>query len=425
MDFVQWLALALFLGAIVAIIFEHHFLVPKAATALTLAAVLWVMRSLSSDADTEREAMEAAAEVVGIFLFLFSAMLLVEVLRHYKFFDVIRRWLYSKGYGNRQQFIVISIIAFVLSAILDNLTTTLVMITVAERFFLGRNKVVVAAGIVMAANAGGAFSPIGDVTTIMLWVAGKYSAGQVVAHTFLPSLTSFIVTVVLLARLVTNGANGSDDSTEELEIVLTRSEKVVIGMSLGCFSLPLVATMLDLPPFLGLMGGLGVVWLTVEQLKGRMDHETHLQADIDRLLKDVEYASLAFFAGILLSVDALNVLGVLEQSTHVLLGNDPSNSRIAVSMIGLGWLSAVVDNVPLTALAMDAIPTHDSGLWSLLAFTVGTGGSHLIVGSAAGVVAMSKVRELDSVTYIKLATFPVLVGYVAGVLVWAMQQLVV
>lgn len=424
MDLIQWVALALFLGALVLIIFEHHLLVPKAATALVLAFTLWTMHTVTSDADTEHEVMEAAAEVVGIFLFLFAAMLLVEVLRHYKFFDIIRQWLYSKGYRDRKQFVVIVVISFFLSAILDNLTTTLVMITVAERFFVGRNKIVAGAGIIVAANAGGAFSPIGDVTTIMLWVAGKFSAAEVVINTFVPSLASFAVTTVLLARLVSD-ENGSSDSTEELEISLTRSERVVIGMSLGCFALPLVATMLDLPPFLGLMGGLGLVWLLVEQLKGRTSHETHIQADIEQLLKDVEYASLAFFAGILLAVDALNVLGVLEEVASLLLGDNPSDGRIAVSMVGLGWLSAVVDNVPLTALAIDAIPTENSGLWSLLAFTVGTGGSHLVVGSAAGVVAMSKVKEMDSITFIKLATFPVLIGYVAGVLVWVIQYQIV
>jgi len=380
------------------------------------------MRTLSSSEDTEHEVMEAGAEVTGIFLFLFSAMLLVEVLRHYKFFDLIRRWLYSKGFRDRKQFVAICFISFFLSAILDNLTTTLIMINVAMRFFEGRNRIIAAAGIVVAANAGGAFSPIGDVTTIMLWVAGKFTATEIILNTFLPSLVSFAVTIFFLARLI---KGNSVDSTEEIEIYLSRSEKVVIAMSLGCFALPLVATMLDLPPFLGLMGGLGVVWLTVEQLKGHTNHETHLQVDIEVLLKEVEYASLAFFAGILLSVDALNALGVLQQSADLLLGDDPSNGRIAATMVGLGWLSAVVDNVPLTALAIDAIPTENSGLWSLLAFTVGTGGSHLIVGSAAGVVAMSKVKELTSIAYIKHATIPVFFGYVAGVGVWGVQQLIV
>lgn len=425
MDFVQWLALALFLGAIIAIIFEHHMLVPKAATALIAALVLWLIRAVTADgsADVEHEVMEIAAEVVGIFLFLFAAMLIVQVLTHYKFFVLVRRWLFDRGFDDQKQFLAIGLISFFLSAALDNLTTTLVMVEVARRFFTGRNSLVTVASIVVAANAGGAFSPIGDVTTIMLWVEGKFSAGEVVVNTFLPSIVSFIVTELLLSRLI---SGNTADATEELEVSLATSEKVVIGLCLGCFSLPVIAhVVFGLPPFLGIMGGLGVVWLTVEQLKGRTNNQTHLEADIEVLLQKVEYPSLAFFAGMILSVGALMTLGVLGEMANVLLGDDPSEGRIVGSMVLLGWISAGVDNIPLTAIAIDTIATEDSALWSLLAFTVGTGGSHLITGSAAGVVAMGQMKELGSTTYFKLATLPVFIGYLAGVLVWVVQHNIV
>ncbi len=422
MDLAQWVGVALFAAGLIGIFFEQRILMPKAAIALVLAFVLWSLRAFTSSADTQQEVIEAAAEVVGIFLFLFAAMFLIEVLRHYKFFDAIRQWLYARNFRDRQQFVVICVLTFFLSAVLDNLSTTLVMVTVAMLFFTGSNRFMAGAGIIVAANAGGAFSPIGDVTTIMLWVEGKFSASQVAFDTFLPSYGQFAVTTFLLSRLITADTL---DSHEDTSIKLDRSEKTIIAMALGCFSLPLIATQMDLPPFMGILGGLGVVWIVVHHLKHRSSHETHLQADIGKFLKDIEYESLMFFAGILLAVNALNALGVLKSAADILLGSSPSTDRTVVVTVVLGILSAIVDNVPLTALAMDALPSRDPALWSLLAYTVGTGGSLLVVGSAAGIVAMGKIPEITSEGYAKRITLRAGLAFGVGVAIWYVQYNVI
>jgi len=233
-----------------------------------------------------------------------------------------------------------------------------------------------------------------------------------------------------LSRLIKDEAR--DDSLEDLPLNFTVASKVLMTASLLCFALPFIATRLDLPPFIGLGFGFGVVGVlaslmrrSVERSPGHPEDEptplTHMEHDIEQVLKEVDFPSLIFFAGILLSVAALGSLGVLEQLSQNLFGAAPDFSRIAGGNVLLGWGSAIVDNVPLTAVAIDTVPTTDPTLWSLLAYAVGTGGSHLIIGSAAGVVAMGRVQGLTSLAYLRIASLPVLVAYLAGILVWVVQ----
>lgn len=414
------IAAGLFVIGYGAITFEHNLRIHKAATALLLAITLWVLATLNGQ--NLSSVLEAAgSETFGIIVFLLAAMTLVEVLVHYKLFDWVRVELLNRNLGDRAQFFLIAWITFLLSSVIDNLTATIIMISIARRFFRNSNLIVVAAAIVVMANAGGAWSPIGDVTTIMLWLQGKFTAWEIMSHTFFASVLSGLVTSSLLSLQLKGDTR---DSSEDLPIIFHRSELGVIGLALISFSFPLAMSGLGLPPYMGLLAGLGLVWFVTSLLSRMTNHETHLTADIESMIRKVDMPSIMFFLGILLSVAALNALGVLEIASQALIGKNPSFVWLGVSDTALGYLSSLVDNVPLTALSIDLIKSTDPRIWTLLAFTVGTGGSHLIIGSAAGVVAMGMVPELDSVTYMRRATVAVGIGYLAGIAVWILQVVV-
>ena len=419
----------IFVLGYVFITFEHQLKTQKAPISLVMAGLLWWLVSRGEE-DFHEHLEEAGWEITQIVFFLLFAMALVELISRLDFFELIRVKLQERHWGNTRQFVVLMVITFFFSATLDNLTTTIVMVEISRRFFRGRNLLVAAAGVVILANAGGAWSPIGDVTTIMLWLEGKFTAGEIVSQVFFPAAAHGVVATWFLSRLIKDEMH--DDSKEDLPLTFTVASRVLMTASLLCFALPFIATMLDLPPFVGLGFGFGVVGVlaslmrrSVERSPGQPEdeptHQTHMEHDIEQVLKEVDFSSLIFFAGILLSVAALESLGVLEQLSQNLFGSAPDFSRIAGGNILLGWGSAIVDNVPLTAVAIDTVPTTDPTLWSLLAYSVGTGGSHLIIGSAAGVVAMGRVQGLTSLAYLRIASLPVLVAYIAGILVWVVQ----
>jgi Na+/H+ antiporter NhaD/arsenite permease-like protein len=424
MDIIQILASVLFIVGYVAITFEHQLRTHKAPTALLLGVILWFLatRNGLGGEPLAHALEEAAAEIFGIVIFLLAAMTLVEVLTHYRFFDYVRVTLSRRGLRDRQQFVVIGVVAFLLSPVIDNLTTTIVMITVAQRFFSGRNLLVMATGIIIFANAGGAWSPIGDITTLMLWLAGKFTATEVIVDTLLPSLTHALVAGALLLRQI---KDSTPDSTEDMPITFARSEFIVIALALASFGLPLLLSRFGLQPYMGLLAGLAVVWIVTGIFARVSGRETHLTTDIEQFLRNVDIPSLKFFIGILLAVAALDALGVLTIISNLLLGSNPGSERIIIGNIVLGVLSAIVDNVPLTALAIDLIPVTNARLWSLLAYCVGTGGSLLVIGSASGVIAMGMIRELTSTVYVRIATIAVLVAYIAGIAVWGVQTLIV
>jgi len=420
---------AIFVLGYLFITFEHAMGIQKAPVSLVMAGLLWWLVTRTG-ADFERHLEEAGWEITQVVFFLLFAMTLVELISRLGFFELIRVKLQQRNWNNTRQFVVLCGLTFLLSPALDNLTTAIVMVEISRRFFRGRNLLVAAAGVVIMANAGGAWSPIGDVTTIMLWLAGKFSAGEVISQAFLPSLAHALVATALLARLVRDEAN--DDSVENLPLTFTPQSRVLMVAALSCFALPFVATQLDLAPFIGLGFGFGVIGVLVRLLgpgayqphgavAGEPSHATQLEQDIAEMIKEVDFSSLIFFVGILLSVAALGSLGVLDTLSDSVFGVAPGFSRIAGGTVLMGWASAVIDNVPLTAVAIDAVPTTDHRLWSLMAYTVGTGGSHLIVGSAAGVVVMGRISGLTSQAYARIATVPVLLAYLAGLGVWLIQ----
>lgn len=420
MDITSIIALTIFVVGYIFITLEHRVGTHKSAIALALGGLLWIIVAFSG---LERKMLahsleEAGVEIFQIVAFLLAAMALVEILIHYHFFDLIRIKLNKLRLNDRKQLVVIGVLTFFLSAILDNLTVTIVMIQIARRFFQDKNLLVAAATIVIMANAGGAWSPIGDVTTIMLWLAHKFSAWEVIRMGFLPAVVLGAVSLFLMLRQI---QNNTKDIMKELPLKLSRGEKGVIILCLGSFTLPLTMNFLGLPPYLGLLMGLGLVWLFIEYAKLRSARETHLEANIDALLQHTDIASLKFFIGILLSVSALQALGILEKISIVLLGEHQEATRVIAGNVVLGLLSAIVDNVPLTALAIDMIKIPDPDLWVLLAISVGTGGSFLVIGSVAGVIAMGMIKQLTFGKYLKIASIPALVGYFAGIGVWLTQ----
>lgn len=419
MNYIPYIAVLVFLLGYLLISLEHKFNIHKSAISLLTGGALWVLTALylGNKEKLTHFISEAGSEIFSIVVFLLAAMTLVEILVHYKLFDLIRVKLLSLGLNDKKQFIVIGILTFFLSAILDNLTVTIVMIQIARRFFKNENLLIVGAGIVILANAGGAWSPIGDVTTIMLWLAGKFTAMEIISRGFLPALALGVVATGLLVRQM---KDTSFDIAEET-VRFTRGEGIVIVCAMLSFILPLVMNSFGLPPYMGLLIGLGLVWFLIEFIKQRSGLPTHLDANIEHLLQKTDISSLKFFIGILLAVSALHAMGLLEILSHVVFGEHPTFTTLVTGNVVLGLLSAIVDNVPLTALAIDVMKVTNPSLWVFTALMVGTGGSALIIGSVSGVVAMGMLKELNFGKYLKIATVPALVGYAACVVVWLVQ----
>lgn len=415
------LACLIFLVSYGAIALEHKLKVNKSAIALVCAGALWITASISGIDNIEKRLSENGADVFGIIVFLQCAMSLIEILDHYEFFDYIRGVLFWLKLEEKWQFVLITFIAFFLSAILDNLTTTIVMITVGRKFCRGNNLLYLGAGIVIAANAGGAWSPIGDLPTIILWFSKKFTVIEIITRGFLPSLTIYLVSIAMMFKHI---EPSSFDDEDEIVTKLERSEKTVIAMVLCSFLLPITMSLVNLPPYIGLVIGLGVVWTYIETLRWFVPKETHLNAQIDLLIKKIDLPSIKFFIGILLAVGALHNMGILDILAEHIYGSNPTTVVLIAGNVGLGLLSAILDNVPLTAIAIQMLHSNNSSIWVLLALTVGTGGSLLIIGSAAGVVAMGLLPQLNFVQYFKIAFIPALLGYIAGIVVWCVQYFI-
>jgi len=412
---------AIFVSGYILITLEHRYQLHKAITAAAMGALLWLVIGLTEGKSVTGTVERAGSEVFGLVFFLLCAMTLVEILVDYRFFDWIRMRLIALNLTDRWQLWVLSGVAFVLSAIIDNLTATLVMLTITGRFFHGSNLIAACCSIVVAANAGGAWSPIGDVTTIMLWLAGKFTSAEIISWALLPSVVLFIVSTCMIQRHV------QSDSPDEVgaDITLSPSEKIVAGFVMVSFLLPLIFSQIGLPPYFGLMMGLGVVGIVMAITRRASQSPTDLGSDIEQKLSRVDLASLVFFAGILLAVAALKHVQILDTVSSVLMGSDPGLGRYVAGIGSMGAISAIVDNIPLTAGAISIVKTDDPAIWSLIAIAVGTGGSMLSIGSAAGVVAMGRLKDLTFARYLKIATVPAAVGYMAAIAVWWVQYEIV
>jgi len=417
MNFISIVAIIVFILGYIFITLENEIKVSKSAIALTMGGLLWFLIGFF-DGSFHESMAEAGTDIFSIVIFLLTAMSLVEILVHYRFFDLLRARIFSLGLSEKQQFLVFALVTFFLSGIIDNLTTTIVSVQISRKFFKGENLLRMVSLIVIAANAGGAFSPIGDVTTIMLWLAGKIEAIDIIYKGFLPSMLLFITSTVLIFRSI---KDSSFNIKNELVNKLSRSEKVIVSLVFFSFGMPLVVGMVGLPPYVGLLTGLGIVWIAVDLLKRFRSSQTHLDDSIERFIRKTDIPSLEFFIGILLTVSALDHLHVLEKLSNFIFGSDPTVMRVAMGNVSLGFLSAVLDNVPLTAIVINILHTSVESLWILLAITVGSGGSLLLIGSASGVIAMGMVPELTFNKYFSIAFIPAIAGYLVAVLVWTAQ----
>ena len=411
----------IFVVGYIGIALEDRLFVNKAATSLMLGVALWVITAIAlPENKVQQFLVETSSDIFGIIIFLLTAMTLVEILIHYHFFDYIEYWLRKRGWTQYQLGWAIATIAFIFSGFIDNLTTTIVAIQITKRMFTSKARLYIAALVVIVANAGGAFSPIGDVTTLMLWFAKKFTAEQVILQGFLPSLVLALVAAVLILRNVEKipaiQKKRSIDSFNP-----SHTDWAVIIAAVGSFLLPLLAAGIGLPPYMGLLAGLGLTWFLIDVARRARPQETHLKARIKKFFQQTDLESIQFFLGILLAVGALHALGILHIATTWLLDDFPSEAQVATAFIGFGVGSAVIDNVPLTAAAISSLFGIPSYLWVLLAIAVGTGGSLLAIGSAAGIIAMGMIEKLTFTKYLKIATMPALLGFIAAMVVWAGQ----
>lgn len=417
MDLQAIILLVIFISAFLAITLEHITKVNKSWIALFAGSLMWVVVTFGKQPDAMHESiMHTSAEIFELIIFLMGAMTVVEMLGHFRFFTWLEIKLRSANIENTTLFWIMGIIAFFASAVLDNLTATLVMIQIGKHLpFKKENFNYYVVNTVIAANAGGAMSPVGDVTTIMIWLAGKFTAWQIVAAGFLPSLVGWIIPQYLITRKLTKTTHEAVVSTE---IMPLQWGIIIIGFS--TFGLAVIVNAFHLPPFFGILFGLGIVAIVIDWKlkKGSL----HVKANrIVNVVKEIDMATINFFVGILLAVGALQFHGVLDLIANLIFGSDPANNPIAVitGHISLGVLSSIFDNVPLTAAVLQMLPGEmDYTYWVLLAITAGMGGSLTSIGSAAGVAAMGQVESLTFVEYLKKGSFPALVGYAGAIITW-------
>ena len=416
----------LFIVTYVLITLEHPLRVSKSASALLGAGLLWTIYAVMSNApeqvsDDLAETLVSTAQIV---FFLMGAMTIVEVIDAHGGFDVVTRRIKTSSLP--MLMVLISLVSFFLSAILDNLTTTIVMISLMKKILGSRDDRLFFAGmIVVAANAGGAWSPIGDVTTTMLWIGGQITAANIIANLILPSMVNLAIPLLftlymLRGRKVVPPVRTREEQGNEL--TSPQERLVVFCLGLGVLvAVPAFKTFTHLPPFMGVLLGLGLLWLVADLMHKHKDEEQKKELALSHALARIDMASIVFFIGILLAVATLEHTHLLNNLAGWL---DQSIGRQDVIVTLIGFLSAIVDNVPLVAasIGMYSLSSYppDSFLWEFLAYCAGTGGSILIIGSAAGVAAMG-LEKIDFIWYLKRISGLAVIGYLAGAAVYIAQ----
>ena len=441
------LVIIIFALGYLAITLEHNLQIDKMIPALGMMAVSWALISLGHldvfEVNTELlELVPTHLEEIllhhlgktsEILIFLIGAMTIVEIIDYFNGFSAIKSFV--KTNSKVKLLWIFSILAFILSAIIDNLTATIVLITILRKIIQKKEDRLWFAGmIVIGANAGGAWSPIGDVTTTMLWIGKKVSTVKLIEFLFLPSLLSMVIPVLIASRLP--AFKGNIEAIEPGEGEEERVDKyssIMLYLGLGAIVfVPVFKTITHLPPYVGMMLSLAIVAIFAEIYSNaritltRIDHESDAAANyspIHKALSGIELPSILFFLGILMAVAALESLGILFNFAHhmsetiPMLGTEPHIAGYKVSdivVLLLGVSSAVIDNVPLVAASIGMFSDPiDSPLWHFIAFAAGTGGSMLIIGSAAGVVAMG-MEKINFFWYFKKISWLALLGFLAG-----------
>ena len=453
------LMVVIFVLGYVAIALEHPLKVDKAASALLIGTLCWVAYILDVENIlnmgfsmswkefqalypgltglegmrhfiVDYEIIHHIGEIAEILFFLLAAMTIVEVIDQHQGFKVITDKINTT---NKIKLLwLLSILTFFMSALLDNLTTTIVMVALLRKLVNDKEtRWFFASMVVLAANAGGAWSPIGDVTTIMLWIGGQITALKIIEGVILPSLVCLTVPLIVLSFTMKGNVVRPLIDLKEKEFT-THSERILmlaIGVG-GLLFVPVFKTLTHLPPYMGMLFSLGVIWVVSEIVHKDKPDEIKKRLKITAVIRKVDTPTVLFFLGILSAVAALQSAGQLALMSQFL---DDKLGNVNFIAISIGLLSSIVDNVPLVAGAMGMYPISDPGavgylanfvqdgvFWEFLAYTAGTGGSILIIGSAAGVAAMG-LEKIDFIWYLKKISWLALLGYLAGAGVYMLE----
>jgi Na+/H+ antiporter NhaD/arsenite permease-like protein len=435
----ETILLGIFILGYLGITLEHSLKIDKLIPALAMMAFLWALIAIFNipvfEVDTElRELIPTKIKKImayhlshtsEILIFLLGAMTIVEIIDYYNGFEKIKSFIRTKS--KKKLLWIFSILAFVLSAIIDNLTATIVLITILQKIIRDKNLRLWFAGlIVIAANAGGAWSPIGDVTTTMLWIADKVSVPMLLYYVFIPSVVCMIVPVYIASFLKPFRGNLDKIDNDESSITKIGTRMLWLGLSAILF-VPFFKVFTGLQPYVGMMLSLAIVATFAEIYSGTKfnistpneDSIMHSKSPVHSALTKIELPSILFFLGILMAVAALESIGYLFEFAQYLETVIP-DIRIVAGFLGLG--SAVIDNVPLVAasIGMFSQPVDDS-LWHLIAYAAGTGGSVLVIGSAAGVVAMG-MEKIEFFWYLKNIGWLAFLGFLAGFITFVLFE---
>lgn len=407
------------------IAFEHPLKINKTASALFTGVLCWVIYIMTSSdiGHVSEQLYEHLGQISGILFFLLGAMTIVELIDAHDGFDVITNKITTTD--RRRLLWIVCILTFFLSAVLDNLTTTIVMVSLLRKLITDKQVRLFFIGmVVLAANAGGAWTPIGDVTTTMLWIGGQITTGSIMLQLFLPSLICLIVPLAILSFSMKGSINATEQiAISNVEKTTFFEKRLILFLGIGALVfVPVFKTVTHLPPFMGMLFGLSILWIVTEILHKKKNEAEKDVYSVVQALRKADVPSVLFFMGILLAISAL-------ESTHLLanlaafMDNEIGNMNVIVIAIGL--LSSVVDNVPLVAAGMGmydmgVYPT-DHVFWTFLAYCAGTGGSCLVIGSAAGVAAMG-MEKIDFIWYLKKITWLALTGYFSGALAFLLQH---
>ncbi|WP_235208356.1 sodium:proton antiporter NhaD [Saccharicrinis fermentans] len=451
--------LAVFIIGYGFIVFEHINHINKAAIALLIGSLTWAIYAIGGSGIlelgfssawqnfsaaahgsanikefiTHHELYHHLSEISSILFFLMGAMTIVELVDKYQGFRIITSKINSSSAVKLLW--IISLLTFFMSAVLDNLTTTIVILTVLRKLLSQKdNRWIFASMVVVSANAGGAWSPIGDVTTIMLWIGSQVTAGHIVTSVILPSLVNVIISTFLFSLLIKGQTIRPVLSENETREFTTHQERVfmlVVG-TLALISVPIFKTITHLPPYLGMLLGLAVLWIMTDRYLKNRSAEDKRTLTVTAVIRSIDIPTILFFLGILSAVSALQSAGHLDLMAQVM---DEKVKNIYVINMLIGIVSSIVDNVPLVAASMgmynisgaEAVGylanfAQDGNFWSFLAYCAGTGGSILIIGSAAGVAAMG-LEKIDFMWYMKKVSVIALAGYLGGALTFYLQTL--
>jgi Na+/H+ antiporter NhaD/arsenite permease-like protein len=413
-----------FVLAYASIALEHPLKINKSATALLAAGLMWTLYSFASPLGVEgvtHQLTEKLAETAAIVFFLICAMTIVEVTDAHGGFEVITSRIKATKLSSLLW--IIGFITFYLSSILDNMTTTIVMVALMKRLLKEHKQRLFFAGIiVIAANAGGAWSPIGDVTTTMLWIGGQITTVNIMKTTWIASMVNLLVPLVIASFMVKGKVVPPDKISNGASNCSPFEKNLMFFMGMGALIfVPIFKAVTHLPPYLGILLALGVLWLVGNILHRHKPDEEKDHLRLAKALKRIDMASVVFFIGILLAVATLSANGMLPALAGWL---DAKLGNQSLIVIIIGLVSAIVDNIPLVAASMGMYPLAqfppDSFIWEFMAYCAGTGGSILIIGSAAGVAAMG-LEKIEFFWYARRIGPLAFAGYFAGIAAYIVQ----